>query len=95
MKIRKSLIAGVTAATVTACLAAPAQAETHTPTTQVQAAETPNTKSPIGSLNTIFENTPAWLSVPLFAPLGIIFGIIYNLVGAQNSKAPYWAGSLS
>ena len=33
MKIRKSLIAGVTAATVTACLAAPAQAETHTPTT--------------------------------------------------------------
>ena len=31
MKIRKSLIAGVTAATVTACLAAPAQAETPHP----------------------------------------------------------------
>ena len=58
MKIRKSLIVGITAATVTAGLATPAQAETHTPTTQVQAAETPNTKSPIGSLNTIFENTP-------------------------------------
>ena len=92
MKIRKSLIAGVTAVTVTAGLAAPAQAETHTPTTQVQAAETPNTKSPIGSLNTIWENTPAWLRFPLFAPLGIIFGIIYGLVGAQNSTAP--SGSL-
>ena len=93
MKIRKSLIAGVTAATVTACLATPAQAETHTPTTQVQAAETPNTKSPLGSLDIIFKNTPAWLRVPLFAPLGIIFGIIYGLVGAQNSTAP--SGSLS
>lgn len=95
MKIHKSLIAGVTAVTVTAGLAAPAQAENHTPTTQVQAAETPNTKSPLGSLDTIFENTPAWLSVPLFAPLGIIWAVIYNLVGLQNSKAPYWAGSLS
>lgn len=93
MKIRKSLIAGVTAVTVTAGLAAPAQAENHTPTTQVQAAETPNTKSPLGSLNTIFENTPAWLSFPLFAPLGIIWAVIYNLVGMQNSDAPYY-GSL-
>lgn len=92
MKIRKSLIAGVTAVTVTAGLAAPAQAENHTPTTQVQAAETPNTKSPLGSLNTIFENTPAWLRVPLFAPLGIIWAVIYGLVGAQNSTAP--SGSL-
>ena len=92
MKIRKSLIAGVTAATVTTGVATPAQAESHTPTTQVKAAETPNTKSPLGSLNTIFENTPAWLRVPLFAPLGIIFGIIYGLVGSQNSTAP--AGSL-
>lgn len=94
MKIRKSLIAGVTAATVTAGLATPAQAETHTPTTQVQAAETPNTKSPLGSLDTIFGNTPAWLRFPLFAPLGIIWAVIYNLVGAQNSDAPYY-GSLS
>ena len=88
MKIRKSLIAGVTAATVTAGLAAPAQAETHTPTAQVQAAETPNTKSPISSLNTIFDNTPAWLRVPLFAPLALIWAIIYGLVGYQNSTAP-------
>ena len=88
MKIRKSLIAGVTVATVTAGLVAPAQAETHAPTTQVQAAETPKTKSPLGSLNTLFENTPAWLRVPLFAPLGLIFAIIYGLVGAQNSTAP-------
>lgn len=94
MKIRKSLIAGVTAATVTACLATPAQAETHTPTTQVQAAETPNTKSPLGSVNTIWENTPAWLRLPLFAPLGLIWAVIYGLVGAQNSDAPYY-GSLS
>lgn len=93
MKIRKSLIAGVTAATVTAGLAAPAQAETHTSTTQVQAAETPNTKSPLGSLDTIFENTPVWLRAPLFAPLGIIFGIIYGLWGVQNSTEPI--GSLS
>lgn len=92
MKIRKSLIAGVTAVTVTAGLAAPAQAENHTPTTQVQAAETPNTKSPIGSLNTIFENTPAWLRFPLFAPLGLIWAVIYNLVGLQNSEGP--SGSL-
>ena len=77
MKIHKSLIAGVTAVTVTAGLAAPAQAENHTPTTQVQAAETPNTKSPLGSLNTIFENTPAWLRFPLFAPLGLIWAVIY------------------
>ncbi|WP_293790853.1 hypothetical protein [uncultured Corynebacterium sp.] len=92
MKIRKSLIAGVTAATVTACLAAPAQAETHTPTTQVQAAETPNTKSPLGSVNTIWENTPAWLRLPLFAPLALIWAVIYNLVGLQNSTGP--SGSL-
>ena len=64
MKIRKSLIAVATAATVTAGLAAPTQAETHAPATQVQAAETPKTKSPLGSLDTIFENTPAWLRVP-------------------------------
>lgn len=92
MKIRKSLIAVATAATVTAGLAAPTQAETHAPATQVQAAETPKTKSPLGSLDTIFENTPAWLRVPLFAPLGLIFAIIYGLVGAQNSTAP--SGSL-
>lgn len=74
MKIRKSLIAGVTAATVTACLAAPAQAETHTPTTQVQAAETPNTKSPLGSVNTIWENTPAWLRLPPLCTAGTHLG---------------------
>ena len=80
MKIRKTLAVGIAAVSITAGVAAPAQAEATTPqtaqTSQVaqvaQAAQNENTPSTSSSL---FKNAPAWVGW-LLAPA---FLVIYSI----------------
>lgn len=91
MKIRKSLIAGITAASLSAGFAVPAQADTST---HIQAAqEAPKTASPMGSINSIWNATPNWLRIPLFAPLGLLVAIMWGFADSPESTKPF--GQLS
>ena len=78
MKIRKSLIAGITAATVTAGLAAPAHAESNA--VHIAAADAPTQSDALGSLPVPvkegLQNALWYLILPIVGPIvGIIFWI--------------------
>ena len=87
MKIRKALAVGIAAASISAGVAAPAQAEATTPqTAQVaQAARTEGTPSPSPSLSNI---APGWFGLLLAPGLLLAIAIRVLLKGESNWMLP-------
>ena len=77
MKIRKTLAVGIAAASISAGVAAPAQAEATTPlTAQVAQAATPEPYTPItGSL----RMAPVFLASPIVLPAVLLYAIWVRL----------------
>ncbi len=87
LKVRKTLAVGIVAASISAGVAAPAQAEVTTPqTAQVaQAARTEGTPSPTSSLSNI---APGWFGLLLAPGFLLITAIRVLLKGESNWMLP-------